>query len=47
MHWLASWAISLGLILLKWGSDQPDGIVAHVVVQNCFQSSHSKCLLWS
>lgn len=33
MPWLVSQAISLGLIRLKWGSGQPDGILARVVVQ--------------
>lgn len=34
MPWLVSQAsISLGLIRLKWGSGQPDSIIAGVVVQ--------------
>lgn len=33
MSWLVSETVSLGLIGLKWGSGQPDGIFAHVVVQ--------------
>lgn len=33
MPWLVSETVSLGLIGLKWGSGQPDGIFARAVAQ--------------